>query len=218
MGQYENGIETANRILAACRNLFYTKGYDNATFADISKEAHVREGAIYYHFKSKDTLLKIIYGETIMKNNKTVELYCEPDTTPFTKFLFGGDLYIHKVLHDKMYRLFNLDARRLFNVKNFDEYIRNLANAMYYNGTNDAVLNEDMIFELMASASYDHTLLVYLDKNIDTVDFRNVSKHNADIYRRIMRISDEQFALSTTQLAMLEAKCEWDRLDTSLNF
>lgn len=217
MGHYENGIETKNDILNACRALFYAKGYDRTTFVDICRAAGVNQSSIHYHFKSKEAILKIIYDETIQKNNLAIEKYCGPETLPFTKFLFGGELYLYKLLHDPQYRRFNLDAGRILNSSSFDEYMNNLAKTLYFHDKSFTGLTDEMRFDLMAGLAYDHVLLIYLDKNIASVGFEQVKTRNADIYRRIMRISDEEFSTAQEQLAALEKKCAWAELDTSLS-
>ena len=47
MGKYQNGLETQEKILDACRVLFYEKGYDKTTFADISKMTGINQSAIH---------------------------------------------------------------------------------------------------------------------------------------------------------------------------
>jgi AcrR family transcriptional regulator len=43
-------------VLRAALKLFVQKGIDGTTIKDIAKEAHVAEGALYRHYKSKDDL------------------------------------------------------------------------------------------------------------------------------------------------------------------
>jgi AcrR family transcriptional regulator len=52
-GNRERIIETANR-------LFYTKGYNLTSFADVADELGISKGNLHYHFPSKDGLLEAI--------------------------------------------------------------------------------------------------------------------------------------------------------------
>jgi len=52
-GNRERIIETANR-------LFYTKGYNLTSFADVADELGLSKGNLHYHFHSKDELLEAI--------------------------------------------------------------------------------------------------------------------------------------------------------------
>ena len=217
MSSYENGIETKNQILAACRKLFYLKGYDNTTFVDICKEAQVNQSSIHYHFKSKERLLQIIYGETIQKNNRIAEKYCNRNTLPSTRMMFGGTIYYYKVLHDEKYRRFNLDAARLSNSESFDEYVSHTAGPlMQFSDQNVVVLREEAYLELMTMAAFDKAFLIYVDQNIATMTMERVQRLAFDIHRRIRNISDEEYTVTQNQLAELIKKCKWEELDTTL--
>ncbi|MEP2783560.1 MAG: TetR/AcrR family transcriptional regulator [Pseudoruegeria sp.] len=46
-----------NQLLDVAQYLFFTKGYDDTTMADILAAAGISKGGFYHHFKSKDELL-----------------------------------------------------------------------------------------------------------------------------------------------------------------
>lgn len=46
-----------NQVLDVAQYLFFTKGYDDTTMADILAAAGISKGGFYHHFKSKDELL-----------------------------------------------------------------------------------------------------------------------------------------------------------------
>lgn len=215
MSNYENGIETKNRILAACRKLFYQKGYNQTTFKDICAEAQVNQSSIHYHFKSKETLLSIIYEETITKNNQEVERFSRNDTLPLTKYFLSTYLYIYKLLQDKSYYQLNLDASSLMGTTHFDAQIQVLASGVYGNSKNIVVLSENEFFNVMALAGFDLSFLIYLSKEDTPKDYRHLTTQTAEIYRRILKIDDELFQKIMSQLAELEAQVQWEQLDTS---
>lgn len=62
-------IKPRQKILAAADHLFNQKGIQATSLADISKEAVVSKGTLFYHFKSKDDLILEIATQYI----KTVE-------------------------------------------------------------------------------------------------------------------------------------------------
>ncbi|MFD1429133.1 TetR/AcrR family transcriptional regulator [Lacticaseibacillus mingshuiensis] len=47
-------------VLKASLQLFAAKGFDNTSTADIAAAAHVSEGTVYKHFKTKDQLLAAV--------------------------------------------------------------------------------------------------------------------------------------------------------------
>lgn len=55
--------DTANRILRQAMKTFLEKGYHGSSIDDITTAAGVTKGALYWHFKSKEALLKTIIEE-----------------------------------------------------------------------------------------------------------------------------------------------------------
>ena len=55
--------ETANRILTQAMKIFLAKGYHGTSIEDITQAAKLTKGALYWHFKSKEDLLKRIIEE-----------------------------------------------------------------------------------------------------------------------------------------------------------
>jgi len=55
--------ETANRILNQAIRIFLAKGYHGTSIDDITRAAKLTKGALYWHFKSKEALLKTIIEE-----------------------------------------------------------------------------------------------------------------------------------------------------------
>ncbi len=61
--RYKKGIETRNSIIQASKTLFYTEGYDNTTVQKIADLASVNLGLLSYYFKTKNNIIRIIFGE-----------------------------------------------------------------------------------------------------------------------------------------------------------
>lgn len=76
---YDNGLNTRRLILDACRKLFYTKGYHETSYEDISREAHVNRRSIYYHFKDKELLRYEVTWETFLQNRALAREYCQEE-------------------------------------------------------------------------------------------------------------------------------------------
>lgn len=59
------------RIIDAANRLFYIKGYNQTSFADVADEIGISKGNLHYHFRSKDDLLEAIIAlrMQIIKNN-----------------------------------------------------------------------------------------------------------------------------------------------------
>ena len=55
--------DTAHRILIQAMRIFLEKGYHGTSIDDITRAAGVTKGALYWHFRSKEDLLKRIIEE-----------------------------------------------------------------------------------------------------------------------------------------------------------
>lgn len=51
---------TRAQIIASADQLFYQRGFDHTSFADIAKAVKISRGNFYYHFKSKDEILSAV--------------------------------------------------------------------------------------------------------------------------------------------------------------
>jgi AcrR family transcriptional regulator len=58
--KYRQSLWTANRILNQAMRLFLEKGYHGTSINDITQAAGITKGALYWHFKSKEALLREI--------------------------------------------------------------------------------------------------------------------------------------------------------------
>ena len=75
MGSYENGANTRQAIVQACKRLFYEKGFHDTSYGDICRAAHVNRGTVYYHFDSKETMRYEVQWEYTTDNKHVVEKY-----------------------------------------------------------------------------------------------------------------------------------------------
>ena len=66
---YEDSLVTKQNILNSAKRLFSRRGYERTSLSDVAKYAGVTRGAIYWHFSSKEDLLKEIEDIEIIDNN-----------------------------------------------------------------------------------------------------------------------------------------------------
>jgi TetR/AcrR family acrAB operon transcriptional repressor len=64
---------TKNKILDAGAKIFSKYGYSASTLEDIATEANVTRGAIYWHFKNKAEILKILIMERLSIMYKIID-------------------------------------------------------------------------------------------------------------------------------------------------
>ncbi|GEM_PF-678305 len=60
MGMGSTAGDTFGQILEAAKELFYEKGYENATTREITDRAGITKAAMYYHFRNKQEILYTI--------------------------------------------------------------------------------------------------------------------------------------------------------------
>ena len=51
---------TKEEIIIEADQLFYKRGFENTSFADVAKRVKISRGNFYHHFKSKDDILKAV--------------------------------------------------------------------------------------------------------------------------------------------------------------
>ncbi len=56
----EQKQQSRDRIVEAANRLFYIKGYNQTSFADVADDVGISKGNLHYHFRSKDDLLDAI--------------------------------------------------------------------------------------------------------------------------------------------------------------
>lgn len=105
MANYENGANTRQMIIAACKQLFYHKGFHETSFGDICKEAHINRGTLYYHFKTKEEMRYEVQCEFIVANKHIAEKYC---TDPRYLYILATGLYWEQAHRDEKLRRFCL--------------------------------------------------------------------------------------------------------------
>ena len=67
----EQKPDSRERIIDAANMLFYRKGYNQTSFADVASEVGISKGNLHYHFRSKDDLLEavIAFRINMIRNN-----------------------------------------------------------------------------------------------------------------------------------------------------
>jgi len=70
-------INTKDKIVGAADELFYQRGFNYTSFADIAKAVNISRGNFYYHFKSKDQILNAVID---LRRSQTHQLLTQWDS------------------------------------------------------------------------------------------------------------------------------------------
>ncbi|TLY52861.1 MAG: TetR/AcrR family transcriptional regulator [Gammaproteobacteria bacterium] len=73
---------TRDCIVEAADKLFYQRGYEHTSFADIADAVKISRGNFYHHFKTKDEILEAVIALRIIHTRKMLEQWEAEGTTP----------------------------------------------------------------------------------------------------------------------------------------
>src|SRR5262245_37175622 len=73
---------TREQIVEAADRLFYRKGYEHTSFADIAGVVKISRGNFYFHFKSKDQILDAVIGLRLTNTQCMLDQWASEGRTP----------------------------------------------------------------------------------------------------------------------------------------
>ncbi len=73
---------TRERIVEAADALFYQRGFEKTSFADIADAVQLSRGNFYYHFKSKDDILEAVIALRAARTQSMLEAWTAGAQTP----------------------------------------------------------------------------------------------------------------------------------------
>lgn len=76
---------TRDRIAAEADRLFYERGYENTSFADIADAVGISRGNFYYHFKSKDEILDAVIDARMANTQQMLEVWATESDAPVVR-------------------------------------------------------------------------------------------------------------------------------------
>lgn len=110
---------TKEKIFDASVDLFSRKGFNDVPVREIAKQAGIREGSIYNHYKNKEAILETIidyfkskFMESSLSEAETAALL---DKGPEVFFEVGARMYTDRIntpQMDKIYRLICIETYR----------------------------------------------------------------------------------------------------------
>ncbi|WP_137972147.1 TetR/AcrR family transcriptional regulator [Pseudomonas sp. F(2018)] len=75
-------LTTRERIVSEADRLFYERGYDYASFADIADAVGISRGNFYYHFKSKDEILDAVIERRMTSTSEMLRAWEGQSSSP----------------------------------------------------------------------------------------------------------------------------------------
>lgn len=73
----KNTQTTKERIIEAADDLFYQKGYEFTSFADIAEVVNISRGNFYHHYKTKGDILEAVITHRVAKTKEMLKRWEE---------------------------------------------------------------------------------------------------------------------------------------------
>lgn len=85
---------TRELIVQAADQLFYERGFEKTSFADIAASVNISRGNFYYHFKSKDDILAAVIALRAAKTAAMLEAWMQKASTPVERLRCFAEMLI----------------------------------------------------------------------------------------------------------------------------
>ncbi|HEY5407536.1 MAG TPA: TetR/AcrR family transcriptional regulator [Ginsengibacter sp.] len=109
MDKIKNESSAEEKILAAAKKVFTSKGMAGARMQDIADEAGINKALLHYYFRSKEKLFEVIFFEAAQKLFPRINLIFESNSTLFEKIEKFTDEYITLMSENPYLPLFVLN-------------------------------------------------------------------------------------------------------------
>lgn len=90
----QDALSTRERIVLAADDLFYRRGFEHTSFADIAEAVKISRGNFYHHFKSKDDILDAVVASRLIGTRQMLETWEAERATPRERIRLFIDILI----------------------------------------------------------------------------------------------------------------------------
>jgi len=94
---------TKDEIIESADQLFYKKGFEKTSFADIANEVNISRGNFYHHFKSKDEILSAVIEYRLEKTEEMLESWQLKGKNPIERIQSFVHILIVNLTKIKLY-------------------------------------------------------------------------------------------------------------------
>jgi AcrR family transcriptional regulator len=208
-------ISTKEKIFNASVDLFSLKGFSDVPVREIAKQAGIREGSIYNHYKNKDAILDAIIdyfkkelGQANLPDEETVSLMEEGPEVFFTR---GAQIFLARIntpQFGKIWRLVLMESYRNDKVREFfkkdvleeplagwEEVFKLMIEKKMIRSVNPRTLAYEywsfvifLIFDY-SILNYEEDFESYLERGIDKMN------HHTQLLLEAVKIKDKQSTL-----------------------
>lgn len=76
---------TRDQIIETADRLFYERGYEGTSFADIAGALNISRGNFYHHFRTKDEILDAVIDLRIQNTQEMIDSWDQSDSNPIKR-------------------------------------------------------------------------------------------------------------------------------------
>lgn len=87
-------LSTRERIVEAADALFYHRGFEKTSFADIADQVELSRGNFYYHFKTKDEILEAVISLRVARTQAMLDAWTGSAPTPVARLHCFAEMLI----------------------------------------------------------------------------------------------------------------------------
>lgn len=87
-------LGTRERIVRAADDLFYRRGFEHTSFADIADAVKISRGNFYHHFKSKDDILDAVVQSRLVGTRMMLDQWEAEGATPRERIRLFIDILV----------------------------------------------------------------------------------------------------------------------------
>jgi AcrR family transcriptional regulator len=109
MVKQQKDASTQEKILAAAKKVFVTKGMAGARMQDIADEAGINKALLHYYFRNKEQLFQMIFNEAAAKLFPRINFIFESEMPLFEKIGSFTEDYINVMMDNPYLPLFVLN-------------------------------------------------------------------------------------------------------------
>lgn len=86
---------TRELIVQAADELFYRRGFEKTSFADIAAQVEISRGNFYYHFKTKDEILAAVIAHRAAGTQALLDGWAGRARTPLERLRCFAEMLVH---------------------------------------------------------------------------------------------------------------------------
>lgn len=79
--------DTRRQIVEAADRLFYERGFEATSFADLAAAVHLSRGNFYYHFKTKDDVLRAVIAHRMITTRQMLDDWEVRNSRPASRII-----------------------------------------------------------------------------------------------------------------------------------